>query len=79
MQRLMNDYGVELLGPPLSCGRKLSEDYSYVDGHPVPDASDLDFYLFDREARMDEVWGPERASASLGSSESRMRPAGSCS
>jgi hypothetical protein len=25
--------------------------------HPVLDASDLDFYLFNREARMDEVWG----------------------
>ena len=26
------------------------------DGYPGLDASDLDFYMFDREARMDEVW-----------------------
>lgn len=26
-------------------------------GRPVLNASDLDFYLFDRETRMDEVWG----------------------
>jgi hypothetical protein len=24
------------------------------------DAAELDFYLFNREARMDEAWGPER-------------------
>jgi len=31
-----------------------------VDGHLLPGASDLDFYLFNREARMDEAWGSER-------------------
>lgn len=34
-----------------------------ADGPPVLDASDLDFYLFNREARIDEVWGSERALA----------------
>ena len=34
-----------------------------VDGPSVLDASDLDFYLFDREARMDEVWRSERTGA----------------
>ena len=29
--------------------------------HPVIDASELDFYLFDREASMDEAWRAERA------------------
>ena len=28
-----------------------------ADGFPVLDASELDFYLFNREARMNEVWG----------------------
>jgi hypothetical protein len=29
-------------------------------GHPALDASDLDFYLFNREARMDEAWESAR-------------------
>ena len=31
-----------------------------TDGHLVPDASDLDFYLFNREARIHEACGSER-------------------
>jgi hypothetical protein len=30
--------------------------------HPLVDTSELDSYLFDREARMDEVWASEHAS-----------------
>lgn len=30
-------------------------------GHQALDASELDSYLFNREARMDEALGPERA------------------
>ena len=30
------------------------------DGHLVLDASELDFYLFNRGARMNEIWGSER-------------------
>jgi hypothetical protein len=33
------------------------------------DAAELDFYLFNREVRMDEAWGPERHS--LGSEKLR--------
>ena len=29
--------------------------------HPLLDTSELDSYLFDREARMDEVWASEHA------------------
>jgi len=32
-----------------------------ADRHTLPGASDLDFYLFNREARMDEAWEPKRA------------------
>ena len=34
-----------------------------ADGPPVLDANDLDFYLFNREARMEEVWGSEHTGA----------------
>ena len=43
--------------------------------YPVPDANDLDFYLFNREGRMDEVWGSERSSAVGRMGPDRIQPA----
>ena len=45
------------------------------EGHLVLDASELDFYLFNREARMDEIWGSERAGPVAQMGSHRIRPA----
>lgn len=45
------------------------------DGHLVLDASELDFYLFNRGVRMDEVWGSERADAVGRIGSDRIQPA----
>ena len=46
-----------------------------ADGHTVLDASDLDFYLFNPETRMGEVWGSERTDAVGRIVSDRIRPA----
>ena len=45
------------------------------DEHLVLDASELDFYLFNRGARMAEVWGSERLGAVGRIGSDRIRPA----
>jgi hypothetical protein len=55
--------------------RSANATFFEVDGHPVLDESDLDFYLFNREARMDEVWGSGRAGAVGRMGSDRIQPA----
>ena len=45
-----------------------------ADEHPGPDASDLDFYMFDWEAGMDEVWGSVRGVAVGRMGSDRIQP-----
>ncbi len=41
----------------------VNHEAQYSTWHPELDASELDFYLFNREARMDGTWESERDAA----------------
>ena len=49
-----------LMRKNIAFARTTNTAFFKADGHRVPDASDLDSYLFNREARMDEAWGSEQ-------------------
>jgi predicted alpha/beta hydrolase len=66
---------VRLIHRCIALARTAIAAFLKPDGHLVLDASELDFYLFNRAARMDEVWGSERAGAVGRIGSDRIRPA----
>ena len=62
-----------LIRKNVDLARSTSAAFFDADGHSAPDARDLDFYLFDREARMDEVRGSRAATVSKGTNEIEAR------
>ena len=63
-----------LIRKSIAFARIATATFLGADG-PFPlDASDLDFYLFNREARMDETWGSERTGAVGRMGSDRIQP-----
>jgi hypothetical protein len=59
----------------IAFARSAIASFFEADRHPIPGMSDLDFYLFNREARMDEAWGSERAGSVGQIGSDQIRPA----
>jgi hypothetical protein len=66
---------VRLIRRSIALARTAIAAFLKPDSHLVLDASELDFYLFNRGARMDEVWGSERLGAVGRIGSDRIRPA----
>jgi hypothetical protein len=66
---------VRLIRRSIAFARTAIAAFLKPDGHLVLDASELDFYLFNRCARMDEVWRSERLGAVGRIGSDRIRPA----
>ena len=64
-----------LIRKTIAFARATVASFFKSDGHPLPDATDLDLYLFDREARMNEAWGTELSDIVRRIGSDRIRPA----